>query len=334
MYVLAAYYLAETMLALDKPEAALRFLVSCLSKDSSYAPARLEYVRALCAVDSFKEAQKFVRRNDNEDEALALAQALVKAKMYEDAYPYLALVVSADSTNALGRLLLGETYFRTGKYSYAEKVYSWVDSSFGASPFVIRRLALCYGNMKGRGSRDKAIVLMSRYLAVSRDTTAEDLEHIGAWYYQLAEYDSAEFYFRLTTKHHPSDPQARLNLGLALLKLGQYNRAVKSISLAYSLSKNSMGFGISILKSLAAAELRDKDYSRSIGNYSLIHEIDPDDAEAVYGLGLAYDQSGSISRALYWYRRFVSMKSRAGLNADFAEYARSRIESLIVKGKN
>lgn len=331
MYVHAAYYLAETMLALDNPHSALRFLVRALSKDSSYAPARLEYVRTLCAVDSFREAEHFVRRTENEDEALALAQALVKAKRYGDAYSYVALVVSTDSTNTLGRLLLGEIYFQTGKYSYAEKVYSMIASSFGASPSVLRRVALCYGNMPGRRNQEKAISMMSRYLAVSCNTAAEDPKHIGAWYYQLAEYDSAENYFRQTIGYDSSDPQARLNLGLALMKLGRYDEAINSMSLAYTLSKNSMGFSISILKSLAAAELRSKEYSRAIRNYSLIHELNPDDCEAVYGLGLAYDQSGKTAEALYWYRKFVSMKSQPGMNADFDEYARSRIDSLKVK---
>ncbi len=334
LYPLASFYMAETMLALHNPQAARKYLENSLAGDSSYAPARLEYIRTLCAIDSFRIAEQFVKGADNEDEVLTLAQGLVEAKKYEEAYPFLALVTARDSTNTLAGLLLGETYFQSQKYAYAEKVYFRMLSAFGASPFVLHRLTLCYGNMDGRENLEKAINLMHRYMAVSRDTTGDDLGRIGTWYYQLADYDSAESYFRLAIANDFSDPQARLNLGLALMRLGKYDDAIKSMSLAYALSKGSMGFSLSILKSLAAAELRAKGYSRAIRNYRLILEIDPADGEAVYGLGLGYDQSGDTAKAVYWYRKFVSMEASPAVNEDFVKYARLRLESLGVRKRN
>lgn len=331
LYALASYYLGGTMLALHNPHGAVTFLENSLDADSSYLPARLEYIRTLCAVDSFEKAEQFANENENEDEALTLAQELVSMKKFADVYPYLALVVSVDSTNTLGRFLLGETYFQTGKYPDAERIYSWIASSFRPSPFVVRRLALCYGNMPGRGSRGKAISLMSRYLAVSRDTSTEDLEHIGAWYYQLATYDSAESYFRQAIKYNFSDPQARLNLGLALMKLGKYNEAIKSMSLAYSLSKSSMKFSLSILTSLGSTELMAKRIPAAIRDFKIVLRIEPNDPEAAYGLGLVYDQARDTLDAVYWYKRFMSIEDKSGLNPDFKAYADSRIDSLSEK---
>lgn len=48
----ASFYLAETMLAVYDLRAAIASFRNSLAADSSYLPARLEYIRVLCAVDS------------------------------------------------------------------------------------------------------------------------------------------------------------------------------------------------------------------------------------------------------------------------------------------
>ncbi|HQT92241.1 MAG TPA: hypothetical protein PL001_09485, partial [Candidatus Kryptobacter bacterium] len=98
LYPFASFYQAETMIALHNPGAALEFLSRSLCRDSAYAPARLEYIRTLCAVDSFQAAEQFVGRQCREDEALTLSKELVGAKKFDDAYPFLVLVVTRDST--------------------------------------------------------------------------------------------------------------------------------------------------------------------------------------------------------------------------------------------
>lgn len=331
LYALASFYLAETMVAVHDLRAAVASLESSLAADSSYLPARLEYIKTLCAIDSFRKAEQFVNERENDDEALALAQQLVITKNFNDAYPYLAQVVSRDTSNSLGHLLLGEVYYQTQKYAYAARVYLWMLSAFGPTPFVLKRLALCYGNMDGRPNLEKAIAAMSRCLAVSRDTSGNDLEHIGAWYYKLEKYDSTELYFRHAVERDPSDPGARLNMGLTLMKLGRHDDAIKSISLAYSLSKKSMGFSISILKSLGAAELRANKIAAAIKDYRLVLRIHPSDPEAAYGLGVAFDQARDTLDAVYWYKRYMSIKDKSGLNPEFIEYVESRIDSLSAK---
>lgn len=334
LYPFACYYQAETMIALRNPAAAVEYLKSSLAQDSNYSPARLELIRTLCSLCQFDEAEKFVRnRNDeDEEEAITLCQGLLSANRYEDAYPFLARLVTLDSTNTLVNLMLAETYYETQKYSYAAKVYSSFLSTFGPSPFVIRRLSLCYGKMGKKADFETAISLMRRYFTLAKDTSSEDLGNIGTWYYNLSKFDSAEVYFQLAVERDASDPQARLNLGLALLQLGELEDAIENMKLAYSLSKNMLAFDLSVLKSIAAAEMRQKNYDEAIRSYGRVLEIDPDDGEAVYGLGLAYDQSNRFKEASYWYKKYVVMETGPEMNKSFKNYAKYRIKELA--GKN
>ena len=275
-------------------------------------------------------------RNDEdeeEEEAITLCQGLLSANRYEDAYPFLARLVARDSTNTLANLMLAETYYETQKYSYAAHTYSSFLETFGQSPFVIRRLSLCYGKMGKKADFETAISLMRRYFTLAKDTSSEDLGNIGTWYYNLSKFDSAEVYFQLAVERDASDPQARLNLGLALLQLGELEDAIENMKLAYSLSKNMLAFDLSVLKSIAAAEMRQKNYDEAIRSYGRVLEIDPDDGEAVYGLGLAYDQSNRFKEAVYWYRKFVEMKTASSINEPFTKYARLRLKELSPRNR-
>ncbi len=329
LYPLACFYRAVIMIALHNPAEAIRYLGITVLRDSTYNPARVELVNTLCAMDRFTEAEEFVMERFDEREAIALCNGLLDARKYEDAFPFIARLLTADSTNAAAKLMLAEVYYNTNKYPYAAKEYSGVLQTFGPSPFVIKRLALCHGKMKDKANLETAISLMNRYLSLSQDTTSEDIGNIGLWYYNLGIYDSAESFFRYEVKLDPRDPQAQLNLGLALMQLNQPREAIKTMQIAYSLSKWTLSFNLSILKSLAAAELRVKGYREAISTYRRVLEIDPEDAEAVYGLGLAYDQSHHAREAIYWYRRFL--KSDSGVSKPFAEYATRRLREISPK---
>ncbi len=329
LYPLTCFYTAEIMLALHNPAEAVRCLQITVTRDSTYNPARVELVNALCILRRFADAEEFVEEHFDERETIALCEGMLDAGKYQDAYPYISKVLAHDSTNAAAQLMLAEAYYNANKYSDAAKVYSLMLGTFGPSPFVVKRLALCHGKMKGRANFETAISLMNRYLALSQDTTSEDIGSIGLWYYDIGDYRSAEGYFRTAVKMDTIDPQARLNLGLALMQLDRPREAIRSMRLAYVLSKSTLSFSLSILKSIAAAEIRVEEYRGAISSYRRVLEMDPEDGEALYGLGLAYDQSHHVKEAVFWYRRFL----RSGRVTDkaFTRYARNRLSELAAR---
>lgn len=329
LYPLACYYKAEIMIALHNPAEAVRYLQISVLRDSAYNPARVELVSTFCALGKFGDAEEFVGDRFDEREAIALCNGLLDARKYEDAFPFIARLLTADSTNAAAKLMLAEVYYNTNKYPYAAKEYSEVMQTFGPSPFVIKRLALCYGKMKGKANLETAISLMNRYLTLSRDTTSEDIGNIGLWYYNLGSFESAENYFKYAVKLDTLDPQARLNLGLALMQLNRPREAIKSMRLAYVLSKSTLSFAFSILKSIAAAEMRVKDYREAIDSYRKVYEMNPGDGEARYGLGLAYDQSNHPKEAKFWYMKFLAMDRH--VDSSFADYAKNRLREVSMK---
>ena len=329
LYPLACFYRGKIMDALGDPAQAVKYLRVAVTRDSTYGPARLEFINVLLKLREFEEAKKFVAERSDAMEVIALCKGLIADRKYDAAYPLLAKLLAVDSTNAIVNLMLADAYFQTGKYSLAIERYSFILQTFGPSPFVIKRLALCYGGTKEKANLEIAITLMSRYLILSADTASEDIENIGLWYYDLGRYDSAENYFEKAVKLDTLDPQAWLNLGLALMQLGQPRGAIRAMRTAYPLSKSTVSFSLSILKGIAAAELRIKDYDEAIRTYRRVFEIDPGSEEALYGLALAYDQSQHPKEARYWYQRFIVNDS--GHNPSLANYARRRLKELSTK---
>ncbi len=332
LYSMASYYKAETMIALQNPAAAVVYLKNSLSKDSSYAPAGIELVKTLCNLEWYEDAEEFVTKRNEETEVMALCQCLLSASKYDDAYPILVELVTEDSTNASAKIMLAETYYGTQKYELAAKEYSSILEAFGQSPLVIRKLSLCYGHMGGTENLETAANLMKRYFKLAADSSFNDLENIGTWYFDLSNFGLAEFYFQSALNRDSLNASGYFNLGLALLKLDKVEKAADNLSHAYSLSMRNVKFSLSILKSLAAAELRMKNYRQAIDEYKRTVELDPDDGEAVYGLGLAYDQLKNMNAALYWYRKFIAMIPDHGLNHSFGEYAKRRLKEI--EGRN
>ncbi len=331
LFPLACFYRAEIMIAIHNTAEAVSLLRVAVARDSTYNPARVELVNALCTEGKYRDAEEFVREHFDVREVLALCDGLIAARKYDEAYPFIAKLLAADSTNSAAHLMLAEVYYNTDKFSDASEQYSFVLDTFGATPYIIKRLALCHGRMEGKANLETAISLMKRYLAISGDTTSDDIGNIGLWHYNLGDYGKAESYFRHAVKLDTLDPQARLNLGLALMQLGRPNEAITSMKIAYSLSKSTLTFGLSILKSIAAVQIRVKNYRGAIANYRRVYELDPEDGEALYGLGLAYDQSHHTRDAMYWYRRFL--KNDKTTDKSFAEYAKRRLNELLNKGK-
>lgn len=271
LFSFANYYEAETMIALQNPAEAVEYLKISLSKDSTYTLTRIELIKTLCNLNRFDEAEEFARKSNSEVESMTLCQCLLGANKYEDAYRFLAGLITQDSTNALAKIMLAETYYETQKYSLAADEYSSILETSGQSPLLIRKLSLCYGNMGGKQNLEVAVNMMKRYFKLAADSSSEDLENIGTWYFDLSEFGSAELYFRSAVRSDSLNASAHFNLGLTLLKSDKLNEAEEHLSQAYSLSQGSMRFSMSVLKSLAAAELRKKNYGDAIeatGRYS------------------------------------------------------------------
>jgi hypothetical protein len=85
---------------------------------------------------------------------------------------------------------------------------------------------------------------------------------------------------------------------------------------------------MSVLKSLAAAELRKKDCGGAIRSCRKILTVLPDDEDAVYGLELAYDQEEHLKEASLWYKRFVAIAVGPTTNKSLRDYARKRIKEF------
>lgn len=333
LYAMASYYQAETIIALLNPSAAVDYLKNSLSKDSTFSLAKIELIKTLCNLNRFDDAEDFVKKQNNESDAMTLCQCLLVAMKYQDAYPFLSEWVTRDSTNAMAKIMLAEIYYETQKYSFAANEYSSILETFGQSPPIIRKISLCYGHMSGKANLEIAVNMMKRYFKLAADSSSEDLENIGKWYFDLSKFDLAKIYFQAAVKQDSLNPSAYLDLGLTFLKLEKIKEAEDNLSRAYSLSQNGMLFSISVLKSLAAAELRNKNCADAIRNYKKILGIFPDDAEAVYGLGLAYDQSNQFKEAALWYRKFVVMKGGGETNKSFKEYAVRRLKEISGNGK-
>ena len=91
-------------------------------------------------------------------------------------------------------------------------------------------------------------------------------------------------------------------LGLAYMKKGDVDNAIKAFETAVSVDQQYADVFVNLGRIYFSRYLRTKEknaYKNSIYNYKKAIEVEPDNAEAFYGLGVAYMQDGREKDAIY-----------------------------------
>ncbi|MGC8654806.1 MAG: tetratricopeptide repeat protein [Candidatus Kryptoniota bacterium] len=331
--VISHYYMARIYNELGLTGQAVKEANHAIAYDSSFIPAKLELIRALCGTGRLHEAEKMVDSTSSVDELSLVAKALFDRHDYESAIHYLRLAITLDSLRFENRILLGDSYYELGQTELAFSIYASLFVEYRDLPALFRRLSLCYAHTDKRSDYLTAIDLMKKYIRLTLNISASDLSLIGSWYYKLGEFDSARTYFEWAIASDSSISQVYLNLGLALYQLGDQNGAKAALGKALALSNRYLEHVSFILETLAAVRIKEKKLHRAISTYIRAVEVWPNNLEAIYGLARAYDIAGEKQRSIYQYKKFLLLASKDSSLFRLREAAMSRLR-MIEEGKS
>jgi tetratricopeptide (TPR) repeat protein len=124
----------------------------------------------------------------------------------------------------------------------------------------------------------------------------------------------------LVLKSDPSHVPAHVNLGAALLDLGERDKAVEHFKAALGLDpENAQALG-----NLAVAHLEAGENRQGMQILRKLAASDPPPADALYNLAVAHDRAGDKKRAAELYGRYLELDKDSG----WAKNARERLAAL------
>lgn len=322
------YHLAKAYNQLGLARLALDEANRAVWSDSSFIPAKVELIRAMCASGRVYEAANRVDSTSSLGELTVVGKALLDKRDYDSAIRYLRWALRIDSSSFNNKLLLGDAYYGLGRLKAALSIYTDLFIEFRDSPDLARRLSLCYASADDRGDYFAAIDLMKRYILLSPAASASDFSLIGSWYYKVGKFDSAAAYFSRAITSDSLNSQLYLNLGLALYQLGEVANAEAVLDKALALSNRFLEHVSSILEALGAVRVKEKKFHRAISTYIRAVKIYPQNPEAVYGLARSYDLAGDRQLCIKWYRKFLSHPSSDRSVILLKKAAKSRLQMI------
>jgi len=149
--------------------------------------------------------------------------------------------------------------------------------------------------------------------------------HSAAWD-QL--WDLAARFYRQALEEFPDNPQALTNLGLALIELHEYEKALDCYRQAMNLTPDDplsperiallgerLGdLDLACQASLRAAELhiKNKDATKAIASWERVNRLDPENLQARSRLALIYERTGAKQKAVSEYLAVASILQASG----------------------
>ena len=134
-------------------------------------------------------------------------------------------------------------------------------------------------------------------------------ELMGKIYSKRKQYDEAFMHFRVAALGMPNNKQTRHNLALCYFDMGKYEGAIKQYLRIIELwPADPKGYFL-----LAKTYAKDRQYDRAVNTLRKAHQMRPDDARDIVGVGdIIYDQ-GDHARAKEVYILALDAKKDPGL---------------------
>lgn len=119
------------------------------------------------------------------------------------------------------------------------------------------------------------------------------------------EYSEAAEWLDRAEAAHPEYPDLEVVRGLLALRAERIAAAIDLLSRA----RASQPRNVEVMTNLAAGFLAQGRQFESIALLVEANQLDPNRAATIFNLGLAYDRSGDIPRAVHYYERFIELVS-------------------------
>lgn len=128
-------------------------------------------------------------------------------------------------------------------------------------------------------------------------------------YGKRKQYDEAFMHFRVAALGSPNDPQARHNFALCYFDLGKYEGAIRQYLRIIELwPTDPKGYFL-----LAKTYAKDRQYDRALSTLRKAHQMRPDDAQDIVGVGDIIYEQGDYAKAREAYALALETKKDPGL---------------------
>ncbi len=152
-----------------------------------------------------------------------------------------------------------------------------------ASAYQSERETLSRQAVEAERKGDFAAAVSAFQQLISAGADGPELRsNLGIAYFQLHDFSRAVHQFELALAKTPDSVPANFFSGLALLKLQRPKEALPHLKRARNIQPNASEIGIAV----AQAQVACNEIAEARGSYARVTRLDPQNAEAWYGLGI------------------------------------------------
>lgn len=252
------------------------------------------------AIYHYQEAQSL---GSAEDLAIFanLGMALEHKGLFEEAISQYERALEVDSTFAMARLGLAESYSRKGQYGRAIEEYNELirieERNLKARVFFNLGVAQ---HMKGNYSD----AIASYEEALGMEPEFADAHYgMGNAHYKMGEYEAAVSDFSEAILLAPGHVAAIGNLGNVYFDMGMPDKAISQ----YKDALNLLPTSLILLNNLGLANVELRRFEEAIETFERVIELDSNGASGYTNLGYAYTRRGMFDEAFAQYKKAVSI---------------------------
>ena len=221
---------------------------------------------------------------------------LLKAEKAKQSIPYFEACIRVQPSSERGLIHLGKAYGALGEDETRRTIYRQAVQRFGETKHTLPAVAFLHMQDK---EYEKARVKYTEALA--EDPTNEQARmNLGLALYNLGDYEGAVRRLkRAEVRYFPPDERQRLlYLGLSLYNLGQFDRALRYLRKGKRLFPDHLDFVHHEHVVLGREAMVRKDFEEAILHFEEALSLDPDSVGTSHFLGLAHHNLGHAKEAV------------------------------------
>ena len=253
------------------------------------------------AIRYFERAIGYDRNNP--EIYLSMARTYSKMNDFENAAKYAQMASDMSPQDIYPMLLLGNINFNLTRYDDAIRYYELGLRINPNHPALLYNMAMA---MFKKGERFQALEYLKK--AADADGIGEiaykSYSRLGAEFLESNMFDLAEKYLVQAVNLRPAEPLARYNLGVAYLRQGKNDDALKQFEESERLGQDDTD----MLENLGESYFSLKDYDRSLRSYNKVLEKKGRDVRILSRTGEIYYSKGDLERAYEAYRKVTQVQ--------------------------
>ncbi len=239
-----------------------------------------------------------------------LCNEMLKEGLYKEAIDRLKDLLIKNPKETSFAFSLASAYTLIGDFSVGVNLYQKLleDLPVDQSEIIIKYISnlICSWalDLFKKGEYNQAFDKFFEALKYNEEND-EVYYQLGVCNYYIKSYQDSIAHFKRAIAIKPQDSRYYFGLGCAYDELD----LIKNAKMAFYDAINIDPMNISARIAYALSLTKELEYAQSIEQFSIVLESNPNDADTIYNLALAYDLVGDIERAIKFYKKALEVDS-------------------------